>query len=200
MCGDGVLDPGEACDDGNETDGDGCSAACVDERCGDGVVNDAGAEACDDGNAEDGDGCSSVCAPEPGFDCDGEPSACAATCGDGLVAGSEACDDANTTDGDGCSATCSEKPGFACAEEPSVCSELCGDGVVTAGEACDDGADNSDAVADACRTDCTLARCGDLVIDAGEECDDANPTEGARDGAASQSSSFTGRCNLRGSP
>jgi len=28
FCGDGVLDPGEECDDGNNIDGDGCSAAC----------------------------------------------------------------------------------------------------------------------------------------------------------------------------
>jgi cysteine-rich repeat protein len=27
-CGDGTLDPGEQCDDGNKTDGDGCSAGC----------------------------------------------------------------------------------------------------------------------------------------------------------------------------
>ena len=27
-CGNGVLDPGEACDDGNTLDGDGCSATC----------------------------------------------------------------------------------------------------------------------------------------------------------------------------
>jgi cysteine-rich repeat protein len=27
-CGDGVLDPGEECDDGNKDDGDGCSAEC----------------------------------------------------------------------------------------------------------------------------------------------------------------------------
>ena len=28
VCGDGVVQPGEACDDGNTSDGDGCSAAC----------------------------------------------------------------------------------------------------------------------------------------------------------------------------
>jgi cysteine-rich repeat protein len=28
-CGDGVLDAGEQCDDGNTTDGDGCSATCI---------------------------------------------------------------------------------------------------------------------------------------------------------------------------
>jgi cysteine-rich repeat protein len=27
-CGNGVLDPGEVCDDGNTTDGDGCPATC----------------------------------------------------------------------------------------------------------------------------------------------------------------------------
>lgn len=27
-CGDGVLDSGEVCDDGNNIDGDGCSADC----------------------------------------------------------------------------------------------------------------------------------------------------------------------------
>ena len=28
-CGNGVLDPGEACDDGNTASGDGCSATCT---------------------------------------------------------------------------------------------------------------------------------------------------------------------------
>lgn len=31
FCGDGKLDPGEECDDGNTTDGDGCSAVCTNE-------------------------------------------------------------------------------------------------------------------------------------------------------------------------
>lgn len=30
-CGNGTVDPGETCDDGNTTDGDGCSATCQDE-------------------------------------------------------------------------------------------------------------------------------------------------------------------------
>ena len=45
----------------------------------------------------------------------------------------------------------------------------CGNGVVDPGEECDDGAENSDQVADACRSDCTLPVCGDGVTDAGEE-------------------------------
>ncbi|MCB9530358.1 MAG: hypothetical protein H6700_01165 [Myxococcales bacterium] len=54
----------------------------------------------------------------------------------------------------------------------------CGDGVVDADEECDDGDANSDALADACRTNCTLARCGDGVVDDGEGCDDGNLADG----------------------
>lgn len=56
-CGDGVVDNGEACDDGNTDDCDGCRGDCkaVETGCGDGSV--CGAEECDDGNAEAGDGC-----------------------------------------------------------------------------------------------------------------------------------------------
>jgi len=61
FCGDGILDPGEECDDGNNVDGDSCSAVCVVEFCGDGTVNDAPNEQCDDGNTEPFDGCSAIC-------------------------------------------------------------------------------------------------------------------------------------------
>lgn len=64
-CGDGTVDPGEACDDGNATNGDGCTSTCVIEICGDAVVNNSGTETCDDGNTTNGDGCSSACAYEP---------------------------------------------------------------------------------------------------------------------------------------
>jgi len=65
FCGDGTLDAGEACDDGNHVDGDGCSANCtVEAYCGDGTL-DAG-EQCDDGNNVNGDGCSALCAFEGG--------------------------------------------------------------------------------------------------------------------------------------
>jgi cysteine-rich repeat protein len=39
-CGDGVIQIGEACDDGNVVDGDGCSADCMStEVCGNGIVD-----------------------------------------------------------------------------------------------------------------------------------------------------------------
>ena len=62
-CGNGVVERGEQCDDGNTTAGDGCDAACrVEPICGDGVI-DAGEE-CDDGNNDNGDGCDAVCRVE----------------------------------------------------------------------------------------------------------------------------------------
>lgn len=65
FCGDGVLDAGEACDDGNIIDGDGCSASCtVEAFCGDGKLDPG--EQCDDGNTLNGDGCSAVCTVETG--------------------------------------------------------------------------------------------------------------------------------------
>ena len=57
-CGNGLLQPGEGCDDGNATGGDGCSAACLLE-CGNHVIDPG--ETCDDGNTQDDDGCSAIC-------------------------------------------------------------------------------------------------------------------------------------------
>jgi fibro-slime domain-containing protein len=78
VCGDAVVEGIEACDDGNDVDGDGCSGACTLEpecaagtctsNCGDGIK--LAPEGCDDGNAVGGDGCSASCALEVGFSCD----------------------------------------------------------------------------------------------------------------------------------
>jgi len=61
-CGDGKLDPGEACDQGygaNDFEG-ACLPNCVQAVCGDGYVH-RGAEECDDGNAVVTDGCDLGC-------------------------------------------------------------------------------------------------------------------------------------------
>ena len=70
-CGDGVPDPGngEACDDGNTDNTDGCTNFCQLPVCGDGFTQ-AG-EACDDGNSDNTDGCLDTCV--------------LATCGDGHI-------------------------------------------------------------------------------------------------------------------
>ena len=159
-CGDGHIEPGEQCDDGNDMSGDGCSADCkhVEQGyacptpgqpcvstvvCGDGKVT--GTETCDDGNTADGDGCSASCQLEAGWTCSTPGQPCvAAACGDGIVAGNEQCDDGNTADGDGCSSTCTLERGFACdngGDPPtSTChATTCGDGVQEGFEECDDG-------------------------------------------------------------
>jgi uncharacterized repeat protein (TIGR03806 family) len=93
-CGNGALDPGEECDDGNQTNGDGCTATCFDEYCGDNVVNDGGAETCD----------------PPGTDiCDDTCNNRTAVCGDGWVTPPENCEDGNTVSGDGCSSICQDE-------------------------------------------------------------------------------------------
>jgi cysteine-rich repeat protein len=45
-CGNGVLDTGEDCDDGNTVDTDACTSACQNAVCGDGVIH-SGVEECD---------------------------------------------------------------------------------------------------------------------------------------------------------
>jgi fibro-slime domain-containing protein len=77
VCGDGIVEGSESCDDGNLIPYDGCSPTCTLEPkctagtcaviCGDGIVE--APEACDDGNTLNGDGCSSTCTVEPGWVC-----------------------------------------------------------------------------------------------------------------------------------
>ncbi len=74
VCGNGALEPGEECDDGNTRSGDGCNLVCRIEICGNGR-QDIGEE-CDDANTINGDGCSSECQWEE-------------ICGDGICAPSE---------------------------------------------------------------------------------------------------------------
>src|SRR5258706_10091412 len=64
-CGNGLVDPGEVCDDGNAIAGDGCAADCAsDEACGNGVIDLIHGEQCDDANLRSHDGCDSRCRPE----------------------------------------------------------------------------------------------------------------------------------------
>ena len=69
LCGNGVVDGTEECDDGNKVDGDGCDSNCTYTGCGNGIVT-AGEE-CDDGNTINHDGCENNCTKSPcypGFD------------------------------------------------------------------------------------------------------------------------------------
>ena len=174
-CGNARLEPGEQCDDGNLLNDDGCSKSCLEEFCGDGVLQasegcDLGPdnadfrtctsaclknvcgdghpgpdETCDDGNTDDDDGCSSACTLE--------------TCGNGRLEAGEQCDDGNNNNDDGCTTLCAPP--------------TCGDGILSssAEEDCDDA--NPDN-ADACPNDCTVAVCGDSFVEGSEECDEGD--------------------------
>ncbi|HEY4055085.1 MAG TPA: kelch repeat-containing protein [Kofleriaceae bacterium] len=71
-CGNGRIDSGEDCDDGNTSLGDGCSSSCKPEVCGNGTVDPVQIvdgtplpnEQCDDSNTLSHDGCASTCLPE----------------------------------------------------------------------------------------------------------------------------------------
>ena len=142
LCGNGVNEGTEKCDDGNAMAGDGCGATCRIEPgwncdgadpthctaiCGDGLVVGAEAKAggCDDDNEASSDGCSSTCKVEPSYVCSGAPSACAKTCGNGVLDPGEACDDKNSAMSDGCLA-CAVEPGFKCdnSQLPSKCADI----------------------------------------------------------------------------
>ncbi|MBI4702227.1 MAG: DUF4215 domain-containing protein [Deltaproteobacteria bacterium] len=112
VCGNGDLDVGEECDDGNYYQGDACLNDCTKASCGDGQVF-KGVEACDDGNNKDGDGCSADCRYAEG-------------CGNGKLDANEECDDGNASNADACVEGCKKAK--------------CGDGYAQIGvEECDDG-------------------------------------------------------------
>ena len=144
ICLNGVLNPGEICDDGvydlngckNDCSGPypgwDCSAntSCV-PICGD--SRKVGNEVCDDGFL-DGIGCSDTCnSVVLGYSCIGgnstSPSNCTTVCGDSLIRGIEKCDDHNILANDGCSPLCLIEPKWNCTiDEPSKCNGICGDG------------------------------------------------------------------------
>jgi cysteine-rich repeat protein len=104
VCGNGILEAGEQCDDGNLVNGDGCSSTCTIETppppppvCGNGILEPG--EQCDDGNLINGDGCSCTCTIET-------PPPPPPVCGNGILEAGEQCDDGNLINGDGCSCTC----------------------------------------------------------------------------------------------
>ncbi len=202
VCGNGIIEGDEECDDGNRYPGDGCSSNCKVEPgwecrgepsvctpiCGDGIIV-RGREFCDDGNTEPGDGCSADCRIESGWECSGEPSVCTPICGDGLVVGELECDDGNKVPGDGCSPECTIEPGWDCYGTPSSCYPICGNGLVVGGLECDD---ENNEPGDGCSADCRIEPgwecsgepsvctpvCGDGIITGGQECDDANNEPG----------------------
>lgn len=217
-CGDGVVNPGEECDDGNSLAGDGCNGACNVEPffdcgdagtdcvftlvCGDGQLDPG--EICDDKNQTDDDGCSADCTlQDPSFVCaPGKPCQRLYECGDSRVNGSDECDDGNTASNDGCSDECKLEEGYRCPAPGNACVQKaeCGNQKRETGEQCDDGdRDSGDGCAENCRLEKDWAcnadgecrytpECGDGVVSGAEICDDGNTTSG--DGCSDECTSI----------
>ncbi len=145
LCGNGSVDLGEACDDGNNVDGDYCSHDCktVTGSCGDSIVQPN--EVCDQGPLNGTGYCNDTCDGLQG------------SCGDGVIQAGEECDG---TDLNG--ATCQAQGFFggtptcnACKVDYSSCTN-CGNGKIDPAEACDGSANPSIPSG----TDCTTLNKG----------------------------------------
>jgi cysteine-rich repeat protein len=90
VCGDGQMQPGEECDDGNTTNGDTCEANCTLPRCGNAILDRN--ERCDDGTETAS--CNANCT--------------VSACGDGFLnrQAGETCDDGVNTGASSCDAKC----------------------------------------------------------------------------------------------
>jgi len=169
VCGNGLLDQGEACDLGGQNSDDPnaeCRRDCQPSGCGDSILDDQLGEECDDG-IDNSDSLPNACRTD-----------CAApSCGDGIADDlyGEGCDDGtgnSDTQPDACRTTCA----------PAAC----GDAVVDTGEECDE--TNLDGATCAtfgytagtlsCHADCTYDQsnchsgvCGNGIIEGTEDCD-----------------------------
>ncbi len=150
ICGNGIIDPGEQCDDSNLVNGDGCAGnghpllnACKFEFCGDKLKGTA--EPCDPTDIAVGPSGNGSC----NRDCTN------ASCGDGKLSpfapSNEQCDlgTVNNALGLGCSPACQL--------------DHCGDNNIDGIEQCDQGTSNS--VNGPCLPWCRNAICGDGVVE-----------------------------------
>lgn len=166
-CGNGVINTGEKCDDGNTISGDGCSSNC-------GMIETAfkcptpgaactarptcstfvGAD-CNDGNYIDNDGCTD-CMTDFRYVCPlsvATAGVCRSLdiCGNSKRTLTEECDDGNSAINDGCDDSCHIESGWSCRNGNSVNRDtcfkaVCGDGLTQGNEECDGG--------DYCTNDC----------------------------------------------
>ncbi len=150
-CGNSVVDPGEDCDDGNISSGDGCSG-----------IDPANFLSHITGSCQK----EGLAACSPGFT--------VKCCGNGKIEYGEDCDDGNISSGDYCSERCLW-------EGNSNYFSVCGNGIVEENETCDNGNEPNGNDFDGCTNICLKSGmidplrpylCGNNQIDNGEECDD----------------------------
>jgi cysteine-rich repeat protein len=195
-CGDGDLNTtsGEACDDGNRLNGDGCSKTCavtyLPLYCGEaaGTYGDGSAGAAytsqqiedllfwiNGATQAQIDACTYVDSTEAAALFNGKPYHAIGTIGSDEATGAQA-GHIDSASGISEAASDNDLVGLRnCVTATQTCSEVCGNGILNSGEECDDGGQTAD-----CNSDCTLAGCGDGVVNtsAGESCDDGNTVSG----------------------
>ena len=149
-CGNGDVADGEDCDDGNLTNGDGCTSDCLHEGsspdvasvCGNAILEPG--ETCEKNLISDNEfpnGCNpKTCLHTGTGPCSHDPSdpklSC---CGNGTIDKGEDCDDSNSVPGDGCGSTCLLEGSSFTYQVPSFCS----DGILGTGEQCEVGLPSS---------------------------------------------------------
>lgn len=132
VCGNGIVELTEQCDDSNTLDGDCCSSACQ--------YDGAGTACTSDGNVCTDDECNGagVCLNTNNTDpcSDGDPCTFDDTCAAGVCTSDPACGN-GSVDG-ACGEECDPPDGLTC---DATCQSLavCGNGVIEPGEGCDDG-------------------------------------------------------------
>ena len=186
ICGNGVVDAGESCDDGQIVSGDMCASNCLVENwgicgvhsecdsgfCGgDGLCHPA---TCNDGiknglelNIDCGGGECAYCGCSSDIECGIEVCdrrgslACepANSCGNGRLDAGEACDDGNIQGGDMCSSTCLLEELGVCGVGTDCQSGYCGSDNLCRPAHCNDSMLSGDESASDCGGSCDT-RCG----------------------------------------
>ncbi len=220
QCGNGIIEGGEQCDDGNDDEADACASDCT-LTCGNGVLGTneqcdtaipagmpgACPTSCDDGDActtetLQGTDCEATCVTgtiAACIDADGccpstcdanDDDDCSAMCGNGAVEPNEACDG-------NCPTTCDDQN--ACTADSSsgsaaTCDVMCTNAAITA---CTDADGCCPAACDATNDDDCSASCGNGTVEAPETCDGNCPTS-CDDGNVCTTDSLqgsAGQCN-----
>ena len=171
ICGDGVIEPGEQCDDGNTLDGDCCSSTCLFEPAG---APCTGSNPCLTATTCNSAGVCGGGTPTPSACNDGNACTTNDTCASGVCVGGPAlnCNDANVCTTDSCDpvAGCVHTPNTAPCDDGNACTtrDTCANGRCVGGPPpdCDDG--------NVCTTDSCSAPTGCVHAPNTAPCNDGN--------------------------